>query len=127
MKDSNKKLEELQLLVEDAFGVPVLYNSRKRVYVNARICFTYIARKELKYTFEKISKFLNKNPASILYYNNSFDAMLKTNQSFEDNFYKIDFHNIEPEDLKVIKSKIKYYEKKLQILNQKIKDRKFTE
>jgi chromosomal replication initiation ATPase DnaA len=120
MKEKTNTLIELQLLVEDAFGVSLKEKKRNREYVDARIAFGYLARKKLKYTYKKIGEFLNKDHSNIIHYNKVFEGVFKSDNIFRDNFLKINIEDIIENDFYKISKKIEYHKKRIELLNEKL-------
>lgn len=117
-----KTINILKRDIEKAFQVPLIINSRKRKYVNARIAFAQICREYLDLKLSSIGDEINKDHATILHYTKIFEGVYKSDLAFRN-----DFNKINPEDYIIsgeqkIKKEIKLLENKLINLKNRLKD-----
>ena len=66
MEEPITELEVIINIVEDVFGVDIRTTCRKRIYINARACYFYLAKKYTTRTLDKIGSAVGVNHATVI-------------------------------------------------------------
>lgn len=83
------ELEKIKELVEDYYGLDILLKSRKKLYVQARAVYYYLAREFTDNSLKKIGEIVGKDHATVLYFLSEINYMRKFDSNFNENFYEL--------------------------------------
>ena len=83
------ELEKIKELVEDYYGLDLNIKSRKKIYVQARAIYYYIAREFTGNSLKSIGEIVGKDHATVLYFLSEITYMRKFDSNFNENFYEL--------------------------------------
>lgn len=83
------ELEKIKELVEDYYGLDILLKSRKKLYVQARAVYYYLAREFTDNSLKTIGEIVGKDHATVLYFLSEIAYMRKFDSNFNENFYEL--------------------------------------
>jgi len=87
MRQIEPEMIQLKAIVNKKFGLDLNMNTRKRVYVNARLVYAKILR-ERGYTYESIARSLNRDHATIIYYTRCASNIFMQDRFLEKKYFE---------------------------------------
>ena len=97
---------------------------RKRKYVNARIVFSVVCKRNIKMTLIEISEVLKQSHSNISYYINVFNGEERTNSLLVRKYNEINIHNYSLKKEITLEGKIKQIQKQVNFYKLKIASHK---
>lgn len=76
---NNQEMKLVAKIVSNVTGIDLMLMRRLRPVVEAKMCFSKILR-ERGHTYNSIGNFLGKDHSSIIYYENAFNKLYKTDK-----------------------------------------------
>lgn len=86
-KSDYELIQELKSIIESVVritGKDITSAKRSRNYTNARLIYSYMARRFTKCTFSDIGRAINRHHATILHLNKNYSGIYKTDDDFRE-------------------------------------------